>query len=75
MKKEKNEQVNNSGIDKWTITISFYDGMFDVINNVIQFGPIPDRDLLAVTTDDETIIYLLNDKIKCYKINKNKVEV
>lgn len=65
-----NTQESNV-INIFQVSVSFTDGTTEIINDVIQFGPVPDRDLLAVTLSNrESVIFPITQNIKKYSFHK-----
>lgn len=57
--------------ERFCVTITLTDGSVECHEDVTQFGPIPNRDLLGITSfSEETVVYPLTGNVKKYKFHK-----
>ncbi len=56
--------------ERYRVTVILVDGSVEEHENVVNFGPIPNRDLLGITSfDGETVVYPLTSNVRKYKFS------
>jgi len=69
--KEFNKAADSTATpEKLQITVTFLDGTEEIINDVRQFGPVPNQNLLVITLmSGETVVYVLNENVRKYRFH------
>jgi len=72
--RSKPELVPTS-ISLFRVTVELVTGVKEEYSNVVQFGPIPDKDLLFITIQDgETVVYPLVGNVCKYTFKQIQPE-
>jgi hypothetical protein len=59
--------------ERFHVIVALVDGSVEEYEDVVQFGPIPNRDLLGITSfDGVTEVYPLTGNIRKYRFHKIK---